>query len=80
MSNRPNHVLGKYGELVAAEYLVRQGYEIVDRNWHCQQGELDLVAKAGLTLGEAQMALASLQLDSLAEGSYEGWRKRGSNL
>jgi len=45
MSNRPNHVLGKYGELAAAEYLVRQGYEIVERNWHCQQGELDLVAK-----------------------------------
>lgn len=45
MSNRPNHVLGKYGELVAAEYLVRQGYEIVERNWHCRQGEIDLVAK-----------------------------------
>ena len=39
-----------------------------------------IAAKAGLTLGEAQMALASLQLDSLAEGSYEGWRKTGSNL
>ena len=30
--------------------------------------------KAGLTIGEAQIALTSLQLDSLAEGSYEGWR------
>jgi DNA processing protein len=39
-----------------------------------------IAARAGLTLGEAQMALASLQLDSLAEGSYEGWRKTGSNL
>jgi DNA processing protein len=39
-----------------------------------------IAARAGLTLGEAQMALTSLQLDSLAEGSYEGWRKTGSNL
>jgi DNA processing protein len=39
-----------------------------------------IAARAGLTLGEAQMALASLQLDCLAEGSYEGWRKTGSNL
>jgi len=39
-----------------------------------------VASKAGLTLGEAQIALASLQLDSLVEGSYEGWRKTGSNL
>lgn len=39
-----------------------------------------VAARAGLTLGEAQMALASLQLDSLAEGNYAGWRKTGSNL
>ncbi len=45
MSNQPKHVLGKYGELVAAEYLMRQGNEIVERNWHCRQGEIDLVAK-----------------------------------
>jgi putative endonuclease len=45
MSNQPKHVLGKYGESVAAEYLIRQGYEIVERNWHCRQGEIDLIAK-----------------------------------
>lgn len=39
-----------------------------------------IATKAGLTIGEAQIALTSLQLDSLAEGSYEGWRKTGSNL
>ena len=39
-----------------------------------------IAAKAGLTLGEAQLALSSLQLDALAEGSYGGWRKTGSNL
>jgi len=31
--------------------------------------------RAGLTLGEARMALASLHLDSLAERSHEGWRR-----
>lgn len=39
-----------------------------------------VAARAGLTLGEAQIALTSLQLDSLAEGTYAGWRKTGSNL
>ena len=45
MSNQPKHVLGKYGEMMAADFLARQGYEIVERNWHCRQGELDLIAK-----------------------------------
>jgi putative endonuclease len=37
-------VLGKQGEQVAAEYLRRQGFRILDRNWRCAEGELDIVA------------------------------------
>ena len=37
-------VLGKYGEDVAAQYLNDRGYQIVDRNWRCSTGEIDLVA------------------------------------
>ena len=37
-------ILGKYGEDLAAKYLNDRGYEIVDRNWRCSIGEIDLVA------------------------------------
>lgn len=37
-------ILGKYGEDLAAQYLNDRGYEIVDRNWRCSTGEIDLVA------------------------------------
>lgn len=37
-------VLGKYGEDLAAQYLNDRGYKIVDRNWRCTIGEIDLVA------------------------------------
>ncbi len=37
--------LGKYGERVAANHLVEAGYELIDRNWRCDDGELDIVAK-----------------------------------
>lgn len=37
-------VLGKYGEDLAAQYLYDRGYQIVDRNWRCSTGEIDLVA------------------------------------
>jgi putative endonuclease len=41
--------LGARGEDVAAEWYVRQGYEVVARNWRCRDGELDLVVRMGRT-------------------------------
>lgn len=39
--------LGRHGEALAAQHLAAQGYEIVERNWRCAAGELDLVARDG---------------------------------
>ena len=36
--------LGRRGEDLAVAELGRCGYEIVDRNWRCQVGEVDVVA------------------------------------
>lgn len=36
--------LGRAGEARAAQHLEHLGYTIVDRNWRCRGGELDLVA------------------------------------
>ena len=35
---------GAAGEAAAAEHLRSAGYDIVDRNWRCRFGEVDLVA------------------------------------
>lgn len=37
--------LGRAGEDRAAEHLTRLGYRILDRNWRCEEGELDIVAQ-----------------------------------
>ncbi|MBO7747929.1 YraN family protein [Paenibacillus sp. MWE-103] len=37
--------IGLYGETKAAEYLEDRGYRILDRNWRCRAGELDIVAR-----------------------------------
>lgn len=39
--------LGRWGEEVAATHLTRLGYRVVDRNWRCAAGEIDIVARHG---------------------------------
>ncbi|HET6482587.1 MAG TPA: YraN family protein [Actinoplanes sp.] len=39
--------VGAYGERVAAQHLQEQGLVILDRNWRCADGEVDLVLRDG---------------------------------
>jgi putative endonuclease len=41
---------GRFGEEVAAAFLIRAGMEIVARNWRCRDGEIDIVARDGSAL------------------------------
>ena len=41
---------GRLGEVFAAEYLVRHGYEILEKNYRRQFGEVDIVARDRGTL------------------------------
>lgn len=36
--------LGSLGEELATGHLRRDGLKILDRNWHCKTGELDIIA------------------------------------
>lgn len=38
---------GTYGEQLAANFLLAKGYTILETNWHCAHGELDIVAQDG---------------------------------
>ena len=40
-----NKELGRRGEAAAARYLERMGYDILDMNWQCPAGEVDIVAQ-----------------------------------
>jgi len=42
--------LGRAGEERAVRYLSAIGYRVLDRNWRCVQGEVDIVARVGSRL------------------------------
>lgn len=50
MSYSRNREIGRFGEDVAARYLQDQGMVVLDRNWSCRFGEIDLVVRDGATL------------------------------
>ena len=42
--------LGSRGEAIAATYLTDAGLRVLDRNWRCRDGELDIVARDGAAI------------------------------
>ena len=47
---RAKDALGRYGEDVAARHLITDGFVVLERNWRCELGELDIVARDGRVL------------------------------
>jgi putative endonuclease len=43
-------LLGQRGEAIAARHLTGLGMEVIDRNWRCDAGEIDLVLRDGRVL------------------------------
>lgn len=39
-----NQIRGKRGEQEAIKYLEKEGYKIIERNFECRQGEIDIIA------------------------------------
>jgi putative endonuclease len=47
---RAKDAVGAYGERVAERFLVESGLVVLERNWRCPLGEIDIVARDGQCL------------------------------
>jgi putative endonuclease len=47
---RVKDAVGRYGEQLAADHLSAAGMQVLDRNWRCVEGELDIVARDDASL------------------------------
>jgi putative endonuclease len=70
---------GRDGEALAAGWYVSHGYTVVDRNWRCSLGEIDLVARRGRVLVVCEVKArrtAAFGVPALAVGSAKQQRLR----
>lgn len=49
MTRNSTRDMGQDGENIAFSYIRQQGYRVVERNYRCPYGEIDLIAKDGET-------------------------------
>jgi putative endonuclease len=50
---------GARAEQVCAELLRSSGLRVIERNWRCRHGEIDLIAQEGLTLVFVEVRMRS---------------------
>jgi putative endonuclease len=67
--------LGRSGEDRTARWYEAQGYTVVDRNWRCRDGELDLVVRKGRWVVFCEVKTRST-LDFGHPAEAVGWRKQ----
>lgn len=81
LSEYTSHEIGQEGEHLAASYLEKRGYEVLERNWRCSSGEVDIIAREGdtvvlvevktrLTLGESSDVMPELAVDRRKQRRY----------
>jgi len=52
---------GEYGEALALRHLYRQGYDILERNFSCRAGEIDLIGYDGPVMAFVEVKARSSQ-------------------
>jgi putative endonuclease len=67
--------LGQYGETLVARWYQSHGYTLLDRNWRCREGELDLIVTRDRLLVFCEVKTRrSTAFGSPAEAV--GWKKQ----
>jgi putative endonuclease len=67
---------GALAEALVAQWLIDQGWDILERRWHCRMGELDLVAYRRSTqpkavLGSAIAHLIFVEVKARSSGNWD---------
>ena len=70
------HETGKIGEEIAVIYLRQNGYQIIERNFECRQGEIDIIAKDKNEIVFIEVKTRSSVLYGLPKDSVDRKKKK----
>jgi len=62
---------GALAEALVAQWLIEQGWEILEKRWHCRMGELDLVAYRSSSRPKAPANLAFVEVKARSSGNWD---------
>lgn len=68
--------LGLKGEEIACMALKREGYRIIEKNFRCRQGEIDIIAEDDKTLCFIEVKARSSQNFGPPEESVTKWKQK----
>lgn len=68
-------MLGRLGENKAVDFLKKKGFRLLERNYRCKLGEIDIIAMKGETLVFVEVRCRSSETFGLPQESVN-WRKQ----
>jgi len=69
-------VLGARGEDLAVQYLKKKGFKVIERNYHCSAGEIDLIAREKNTLVFIEIKARSSSEFGLPQDAVDRFKQR----
>lgn len=75
MSNKRIN-LGRKGEDISVKFLKKQGYKIIERNYRCSLGEIDIVAKDKNILCFVEVKTRKTEEYGLPEEAIDGRKQK----
>jgi putative endonuclease len=68
--------LGSRGEDLAVRYLKKKGFKVIERNYHCPWGEIDLVAREKNTLVFVEIKARSSSEYGLPQDAVDRFKQK----
>ncbi len=76
MTQTDKQVIGNLGENIACKFLMKHGFEILNRNYRKKWGEIDIISKKDKIIHFVEVKSVSHETDYLPEENIHPWKRK----